>query len=273
MTDQQTYPAYGVQDIGPDEAKEILLGNTHNRHLRSRVVNMYADDMRSGAWRENGESIKIAVDGTVLDGQHRLHAIVESQTRHRVLVVTGLPMETQETVDGGAKRKFADVLKLRGEVNCVGLAAAVRRVHLWEAGGRRGLRGGVNPTTTQMLTTLEKYPELRRSVQITALVGTHVPLPTSVLSLCHFLFERLDYEDTEFFFARLRDGVNLDQTDPIYVLRRTVVNANTDRSRLVETQMIALVIKAWNAYREGRSIQVLSFKPGGSSPEKFPEPV
>lgn len=269
---KQAYPEYKVEDIGPVEAAELLMANTHNRNLRQRVVNTYAQDMRDGAWQENGESIKIATDGTVVDGQHRLHAIVESETKHRVLVVRGLSMATQETVDGGAKRTFSDVLRLRGEANYVSLAAAVRRVHLWKSGARRLQAGRQTPSTTQLLHTLEAHPELRHTVQLTALVTSHVPITMGVLSLCHWLFGQIDVDDCEFFFARLKDGVGLMERDPVYVLRRTVINAQTDRSRLVETQMTAFVIKAWNAYREGRQIQVLAFRPGGANPEKFPEP-
>ena len=33
-----------------------------------------------------------------------------------------------------------------------------------------------------------------------------------------------------------------------------------------------LVIKAWNAYRNGDELRLLRFKPGGANPEKFPMP-
>lgn len=268
----QNYPTYEVEDIDPVRAEEILSRNTHNRTVRGRVVRAYAEDMRNGAWQENGESIKLAVDGTVVDGQHRLHAIVESETKHRVLVVRGLPMETQETVDGGAKRKFSDVLKLREEPRYVALASVTRRCLLWDQGYRGRESHRTPPTVAQMLAFIEAHPEVRRSTEVAASVSAHAPLSASIVGLCHWLFEDLDFEDAEFFFGRIKDGVGLTERDPVYVLRRTLANARTDRSRLLENQATAFVIKAWNAYREGRQIQFLAFRPGGANPEKFPEP-
>jgi len=34
----------------------------------------------------------------------------------------------------------------------------------------------------------------------------------------------------------------------------------------------ALVIKAWNAYRDGAPVRQLKYRIGGANPEKFPEP-
>ena len=92
----------------------------------------YAADMGDGHWQFNGEAVKFAGDGSLLDGQHRLAAIIEADVVLPLLVVRGLASSAQETVDGGAKRKFSDVLKLRGEPNADHLAAVARRVTLWK---------------------------------------------------------------------------------------------------------------------------------------------
>lgn len=34
---------------------------------------------------------------------------------------------------------------------------------------------------------------------------------------------------------------------------------------------MGVMIKAWNAYREGRSVGLIRFKSGGAKPEAFPE--
>ena len=61
-------------EITPELAHEWLGFNTHNRNIRQRIVTAYAADMTGGDWQWNGESIKFAEDGTLLDGQHRLAA-------------------------------------------------------------------------------------------------------------------------------------------------------------------------------------------------------
>lgn len=264
-------PTYEVLDITPDIAREMLTHNTHNRPLRERVVAAYAEDMRNYDWEEDGQSIKFGKDGTLLDGQHRLAAVIEADVTVRVLIVRNLPNAAQENMDTQAKRSFGDVLRLRGEAKYVALAAAVRRVHLWEMGIRRG-SGRIQPTNRQLLQTLEKYAWLRDTVAVTERVRTQVPIQGAVLALCHFLFIQIDEEDTEFFFARLADGLGLLDGDPIHVLRRTVFKEMSERSRVSDVVMLAYVIKTWNAYRDGRKIGLLRFRPGGANPEAFPEP-
>lgn len=279
-------PVYTVVDITPDLAKKWLAQNTHNRNLRERVVNGYAADMRDGNWVEDGQSIRFAKGdivlldnppihgGALLDGQHRLSAIVKADTTVRMLVVSNLPDSTQETMDTGAKRSLGDVLKLRGEERYVPLAAVLMRVYLWDVQGqRRSMKADrARPTHRQLLAFLEERPELRRSAEIGSRVRNSVPLSASSAGLCHWLFNRIDSSDCAFFFARLVDHAGLVPGDPIYALRRVVDNFAKDKGRVSEEHLTAIVIKAWNFYREGRQVQLLTYKPGGATPEAYPEP-
>lgn len=260
-------------DVTPEIAARWLLSNTHNRNLRRAVVLAYAADMAAGAWNWNGESIKFAEDGTLLDGQHRLAAIVEADLTVRMLVVRGLPPETQETLDTGTKRKFYDVLRLRDEHNCHLLAAITRRVYVWEDGARRvGSKTKYPPTTSQLLVTLEKHPELRGIATEAHTLGHNVELPASIIGLGIWLFGRINPDDCAFFFARLSDFQGLLKGDPIYELRRSLERSLSAQHERSETYLLAILIKGWNAYRDGKKITVLTYRPGGSRPEEFPEP-
>lgn len=262
-------------DVTPELAREWLGFNTHNRRLRDRVVKAYAADMANGDWAWNGESIKFAADGTLLDGQHRLAAIAESGATVPTLVVRGLPAATQETMDGGAKRKFADVLQLRGETNATALAAVARHVHQWEAGFRRS-RSNTQVTNAQLLQILEKYPWLREVAREATNVSRGCAIPASVIGLCWWLFAQIKEppaeEDCSFFMARLADGQNLAKGDPIYELRRAAEASRSTQGERSQTYLIAITIKAWNAYRAGDQVGLLRYQPGGARPERFPEP-
>lgn len=74
--------------IGPEKATEMLLGNEGNRTLRTRIVTEYSEYMKNGLWRENGEALRISDDGVILNGQHRLHAIISANMTIKFLVVT-----------------------------------------------------------------------------------------------------------------------------------------------------------------------------------------
>ncbi|MBF9135343.1 hypothetical protein I0C86_41570 [Plantactinospora sp. S1510] len=265
-------PTYEIVDITPELAADWLdRYNTHNRNLRRRVVAAYARDMEANNWQQTGESIKRAVDGTILDGQHRLAAIAEANVTVRMLVVGNLPMRAQEAVDGGPKRSFSDTLRLRGEKQYVLLASLVRRAWFWNSGLRKST-GNYSPSIPELLVVLEQHPELRHSTEVVARIKNSVPIPGSILGLCHWLTYRIDPDDAEFFFARLADGVNLEAGHPVYVLRKAAIEGHTSKSRLTEVVAAAYVIKAWNAYRDGRTMGLLRYRPGGANPETFPEP-
>lgn len=265
---------YEVLDLTPELAASILDGNTQNRNIRQRVVDQYAGDMKRGDWEgENGQSIVLAPDGCVIDGQHRLWAIVDSGTTQRMLLVSNVPMTAQVNMDTQAKRTFGDVLKLRGEAQGIELAAIVRRVTLWEAGYRRNSGGIYSPSHTELLMTLDQYPGLRRSVSSSLAARRVLAVPGSVLGLCHWLFDRLDSEDCEHFYALIRgehDG--LTKGHPVRVLHETIARVSGPRARLATDVATAYVIKAWNAYRDGRDVGLLRYRPGGANPEPFPEP-
>jgi len=259
-----------VEKITPELAHHYLGFNTHNRNLRSRVVSAYAADMKSGNWDWNGESIKFASDGTLLDGQHRLAAILEAGVTVPMLVIRGLPARTQETMDGGAKRKFADVLNLRGEKHYVTLAAAIRSITEWNDGGRFSTNKAF--TNAQLLATLEANPWIRDGLTTINLASSRGGLPARVGGLLWWLTQRIDTEDSDYFFERLSTDENHHSGEPIYELRKVLQNSTSVRGERSARFLAAVSIKAWNKYRDGESVGQLKFRSGGAKPETFPEP-
>lgn len=263
---------YEIRDIAADNARSILEGNTHNRNVRNRVIDKYATDMTNGDWDgENGQSIVISDDGRVVDGQHRLWAIVQSETTQRMLVVTGVAMTSQLNIDAQAKRKFSDTLHLNGESSAMTLAAIVRRVALWKTGIRRS--GNFTPSNSQLIATLDEHPELRECAAEAEKLRRRIKVTGSAAGLCYWLFSQIDYDDCAYFFLLLRgehDG--LDRGHPARTLVDTINNQQSGKMRMSEVHMLAFIIKSWNAYRDGKKLGLLRFTPGGASPEAFPEP-
>lgn len=275
-TTPQTMPNPGeVVMVTPELAGEWLVHNTRNRNPRKAAVSAYAADMLNGDWRWTGDPIRFGQDRSILDGQHRLMAVVESGATLPFLVLTGLPVEAQESIDAGVPRKFQDVLALRGEASANHLAAIVRKVHDWEAGNRNMGASGGRATHAQLSRTLEDHPELRDIQRASHNVAsTYRDMPESLIGVAWWIFASIDQEDADFFFARLSDGQNLSAGDPIYELRKTTAALrNNVRGERSQRYLMALTIKAWNAFRRGDRIGLLKFRTGGARPEQFPEPV
>ncbi len=258
-------------NVTPDIAAEYLTHNTHNRNSRERQIKLYAADMAAGDWSFTGAPITFADTGDLLDGQHRLHAIVMADVTIPLLVIRGLVRDAQDDTDGGIPRKFYDVLGLRGHSNASHLAALTRRVTAWEAGVYRNCNN-YPATHAQLLRTLEAHPELPEIIQPARSAASGCGLPASVVAIAMWVFSNIDEEDSRFFFDRLGDGQNLAKGDPIFELRRTIATTAGVKGERNQTYLLAIVIKAWNAYRAGETVGLYRWRPGGSKPEAFPEP-
>lgn len=243
-----------VMEVTPDLAEKWLKQNTHNRSLRERTVLTYARDMEAGKWAENGEAIKFATDGTLLDGQHRLTAVSLAAVPVRLLVITGLDNAAQETMDAGSRRTVGDALGLRGETNSSVLASVLKRIWLWDNGDYK-FNGNLQPTTAECVELLRQRPDVRRSADIAVRVHQSFKyLPQSVTGTAHHLFTRIEPATAVWFFQRLADGAELSAGHPILTLRTRVMNEAGDHRKTPQDRYMAYLIRSWNAHREGRSL-------------------
>lgn len=243
--------------IDVTEAAALLKRNTRNRNLNAKVVATLTRALANGEWAVNGEAIKISEEGDVLDGQHRLAAIVQSGIPMETLVISGLPVATQDTMDAGRRRTTADVMKINGEDNANVLASVAKRAWQWNQGNTRFTTTSL-PTTAEVRATLDKHPVLRRSAEMGVRVNRgYRPANATVTGTAHFLFSDVDQDTTAKFFARLASGAELGEDDPILTLRTRLLRDQVTSKAIPFHQNVAYYIRAWNAVREGRTLAVI----------------
>lgn len=261
-----------IVHVTPEIARQWLATNTHNRNIRASIVAAYARDMGNGDWMLNGEPIKFAADGTLLDGQHRLSAIVKAETSIDLLVVRGVAVEAQDTMDSGITRKFADQLHLAGEAEAQSLSAILRKILLWEVGYRmRG--GGLKVTHAELADTLKRHPVARDCAAYGRRRATAANLHVSTIGFIFWLLRSIDFEQAAWFIDRVCDGVGLHAGHPALILRERIRRErDTNNGRADVDVVLALAIYAWNAYRDGRSIEKLQLPKGGLNNDSFPQP-
>lgn len=104
-----------IEKITPKVAEGMLNANTSNRALRDGVVESYAADMRAGRWTECPMPIVFYEDGDLADGQHRLFAVIESDTTQTFSVYRGLPRSAGLNIDMGLNRSLVDNARISGK--------------------------------------------------------------------------------------------------------------------------------------------------------------
>lgn len=79
-----------VEIITPAEAQAYLDNNAKHRPIKEKKVAEYMAEMQNGQWRLNGKTICFDTTGRLLNGQHRLSAVVRSGVPLTTVVVRGL---------------------------------------------------------------------------------------------------------------------------------------------------------------------------------------
>ena len=187
---------------------------------------MFAREIRNGEWRFNGEAIKFGKDGRLLDGQHRLLAVIAADKPLTTLVIRGLEDETQQTMDSGKTRTLGDVLTLRGEKNSTQLASLARAVYLADQlGMEAAAQNDLKPTRGEIISFIDQTPQLADVLAASRAFRSQSGdmLTSSMFASLWWTFAHIDTDAADRFFMSLASGANLQADDPILILRNTLM--------------------------------------------------
>lgn len=269
-----------IINLTPEYAAELLTRNPRNRKMSAKNYRVIHRAVTNGEWALNGEAIKISVNNEILDGQHRCLVVKDTGITIPTIIIRGLPAETQDTMDTGKSRGLNDFLTMNDEKNVTTLGALIRRFMVME--GQQWTvesafaQGGVAArtfTVRESLRWFEKNQWVRDYVPAARDIQAHTPMAGAAAGVLVYSFEAHDVEDSQYFWARIKDGQNLKAGSPILALNKAfkILSDNT-RGERNQRYLAAITVKAWISFREGTDVQVLRFRSGGASPEAFPEP-
>lgn len=163
--------------VTPDMARSWLANQMPNRHLRIREVRKMAADMRAGRWRLTHESIARSSDGRLIDGQHRLAAIIMANKAVELLVADGVPTDAMGVINTGSKRDARDTVIIAGltdvreHATWVRTALAMRHSHEPSHGDVAGYLPKIKPALDALTPVLGgKRGGVRRAGLATAFV-------------------------------------------------------------------------------------------------------
>jgi len=108
-----------IVTVTPDMAKEWLRNNNFNRPLKPRLVEKYVRQILEGNWQRTHQGVAFDEKGIVIDGQHRLHAIVKTGQNVAMLIFLNESQLVHETIDNGKNRSLLDVVRLELHDNTI----------------------------------------------------------------------------------------------------------------------------------------------------------
>lgn len=263
-----------VVTITPQHATTWLRANKNNRPVRRAHVAFLSGEITSGNWQVNGQAIVISDDEQVLDGQHRLMAVIESGMSIQSLVVYGISSDAFKTIDTGAVRTGADALYLHSPgmtasiVRCLATSVqwCMRLEHESVSSKSRVSNTDIiayvkeHPSLIQCAETLSGYPKESR------------PISIGPATACFDMFHRKAPPLAEEFMERLFTGEGIDRTDVEWILRQAFIRDAQRVTKLPTAIKVRMIVKGWNWRRRGMptaSRQVVNVHPNDSQQIKI----
>lgn len=153
-----------IETITPHIAELYLKFNNNNRPLRKTHIRELASDMTEGNWQVTHQGIAFDISGRLIDGQHRLHAIIEAGVSIQISVTRGCSASSFSILDRGSNRSTSDILGWPKKITEV-ITLALR------------ITTGTNPTVSNI-----KLMEGSRLVENCQILLGHCPTSKATLS-------------------------------------------------------------------------------------------
>lgn len=269
---------YKRELITPQRARQLLDSMPENqRKPKPSKIPGYARDMAASRWDSNsGETIKIDTRDMMIDGQNRCLAVIMSGTPTYFDVVYDVPTTAMPVLDSGASRSTADAMAILGVQARDRATSIVRWSMLWDAKQFLGQGGRVNPTRLEIMERYQEEPGLYNAATSRATDCQSQGLATgSAAGMAYYLFHHISEEETKNFFDQYISGANLPDLSPVLTLTKRMRRIKVDR--ISRPEQLALFIRAWNAFRENRTLTqiVITSSAGGGGKltnDNFPMP-
>ena len=250
--------------VPPIMAKHILDNHNHrNRTLNEHHLSSLVRDIRKGNWIDGtGSMISFSKDGSLIDGQHRLAAIVAAKKPLKLSVKFGLEEAAQRVIDTGRKRTYSDFIAMSE-----GLDAPYKAER---ASVTRMLFGFLNDQDTPCLFAKHHKPTQSDLIDVAREFSTDIAKSVSLVcgpglvpkvvigshaALVAVLIRHSDYSAyAPEFFDLLGSGANLDSDDPIMIVRNRFMTKPEFRSSHMKDASIGLLIKCWNHWINGDQV-------------------
>lgn len=257
----QSRPDEGVieenVEITPALAEDMLKGNINNRTMRQYVVEAYARDMVNGNWTYTGDAIRLDKDGNVLDGQHRLAAVVLANKAFYTKVIKGLPAEARKAIDTGIPRNAADVFRMDGSKYARDRAAVLRQWTIIQQNYSHGVP--VNTTRKITISEIEKaHAQFGADKVQDAVAGVNKLYiqtrvnKTAAATLLLLADEVGRGEDAAIFLNQIETGSGLAADSPALAIRNAAFRLS--QARLTSVEWLAHLILAFNKAVEGKKM-------------------
>lgn len=262
-------PTVKLTTITPKLALEMLGDRSENqRNVRFYKVKILAALMAQGddTWMLNGDSIKFDWNGSLIDGQHRLEAVVLSNATIQAYVVRGLAPEVFSTLDIGTPRNLGDVFRAAGHDRANERAALT--TWLWRfSHGPNGVNRREGAPSVLALALQDKWANnIGEAMDALPNIKPIQNRWTAFLRMLYVVtMDEMPKERLDLWASKMSKGFPMEEGDSAAGLRDYLIawtqnsgsaatTAGRKTGRMGPSRPPIFMIKGWNAYVQDRKL-------------------
>lgn len=257
-----------IVKIGPAIARELLNRRHRARPVRSAHIEAMTKAMKDGRWLCPAQPIFIDRRGVLIEGHHRMHAVVRSGTEQYFMlgvVNEKYGKEMFMVLDATAPRSMGDTLTMYANpANSAMRAAIIGHVVLYARTER--MVGGSSQSKANRNDICRNNDKLgnARLLQATRFANRIRPIMgASVGGAIYTVASLYDKELAEEFITGIING-GTNRDEPVHVVREALIRSREigNRVRSISTFVQScMVIKAWNHWLQGETPTRITFNP------------
>lgn len=253
-------------------AAAIERGDFRQRTLNQRQVDLVTRIILEGRWDpRNAETFKIGPDGEVVDGQHRLRAIVAAGKAVEALVCFGVPLETFATINVGKGRSPADIGRIAGLPNATVAMSAASMLVSYQTRTSQTISTVLSEPVPkdlalEMAQTDELLPDIVAETRA-HFRATLFPV-TSTIAFAWRVAAGLNRGEAAAFFRAVGAGEGLHRGDPALALRERLMEMKLSSGKQRSSgyakrhEVVWLCLRAFRAHRKDEKLNRMQLPSG-----------
>ena len=259
--------ATGWIDIDPRLAVTLLRRNRPgaNRKVDPGTSFFYGRQMAGGDWKATGQGLLFDRNGHLIDGQHRLYAILLSSTTVRMFVLTEIEAIPNlfAYVDSSRPRTAATALQTAGFNGAsTVIAKIVKFAEEVDAGvyNRNGATNLPRMSPAEMLGLINKYPNAKTAARAAssdwagAVDYLGVARKDIVAYMGMKIMDLYNYEVADDFFTEVMLNEDRAADDPFAALRKEIDKDNKLPKQMKRQVLFGILVKVFNAWQKKESL-------------------
>lgn len=253
-----------IIEMTPEMAKKYIATNQSNRPVSKSRVADFVKCINDDQFFLTHQGIAISSENILLDGQHRLLAIIKANKAVRVQLTTNADPNMFKYIDTGSKRTNGQMMAVLGIKNYNGISAAITKYHVI----RQGYKGTDGMATVIRANEAIMFYEQNKQLidhfyKFASNCYAKVRLLDKTLSVAVMMYLSIDkkhpLETIQNFFLKLFGIEEAFGDTAVKLLFQVLIKDLSANKKTTSAVKLIYIIKAWNAYISRKDIKRLNY--------------